>query len=356
MKKTILPIILVVAAAISLPAHAQFGGALKKAQEATKKVAAPAQPAQASPVAIPAQVQQAAPEQAEAEAPKVVRKAAHIWLLDEMDHTNDLRRTFAQEQLELHSADSAKVIKAMVEARHAENLTIMDELAKEEIKGYNSLMTYCQWWTTTFSQVKVENGKVVNYEINCGLWVAGFGEKSYGKLAFLVSDGPRNPPVVDPLPEEDLKAQVARYTNLATMMRKEPPAEQYPELEIAQATRSLLFMAQKNSLELIEKYPNPVPKDGMNDPALNAQLLKLAQAKFPDMGIVKVIVRDSEWTIERDALGNILRKRLGTFFIKKGSNGYRMADHSFAQAYEGSKYGATIHYAVGLKDVPVDYK
>ena len=62
-------------------------------------------------------------------------------------------------------------------------------------------------------------------------------------------------------------------------------------------------------------------------------------------------------TIERDALGQPLRKRIGTFIIKKDGDNYRMTDHSFAQPYEGNgKYGTTIHYAVGLQNLPVDYK
>ena len=348
MKNSILSII-VLAAAISFPAQAQLGGALKKAADAAKKVENVTEKSSN----VQGTIQESVPDEVSAVATAAVRKAKPVWLLAKDEHREDFRGTFATD-IRKYSSDSIKVIKEMVEARHAENLTIMDEIAKEEIENYDGLMQQCRWATTTYADIKMDGNKVVGTIIDCGLHVAGYGENTEGKLAFLVDGGPNKPGIVDPLPDNEYQEELARYENLALMMRQEPPAEQYPERQTAQLARSLIVQAQKNAFELQKKLP--MPDDGMKDPALAAQMLKLAQAKFPNMGIVKVVIRDNDWTVERDAVGNILRKRIGTFVIKKNGDNYRMTDHSFAQPYEGGKYGATIHYAVGLQNLPVEYK
>ena len=345
MKVTILTISIMLATAINFPAHAQLGGVLRRAADAAQKTEGQTD--------IRQSVQDAVPEDAAAAVATANRKTQPIWLLERDDYNVDPRGTFAME-IRHYTTDSLKTIKDHVEARHAENLTIMDDIAKEEIKNYEGLMQQCQWAVTTFADIKVEEGKIVASVIDCGLHVAGYNENTKGQIAFLVAGRPNEPAIVDPLPEDEYQEEMARYNNLALMLRQEPPKEQYPELQTAQLARSLIVQAQKNSFALQVKMP--MPEDGMNNPALAAEMLKLAQTKFPNMGIVKIIIRDSDWTIERDALGQPLRKRIGTFVIKKEGDNYRMTDHSFAQPYEGGSYGSTIHYAVGLQNFAVDYK
>jgi hypothetical protein len=74
---------------------------------------------------------------------------------------------------------------------------------------------------------------------------------------------------------------------------------------------------------------------------------KSADPKADDATAVSII---EGWMIDRDALGNILRRRLSAWVnIKDPETGKRVArNYGFAQQYEGGgKYGSTIFYGVG---------
>ena len=346
MKKNLLTIALALAAVTFsfTPAHAQFGNALKKVTNATKKVEAVTE----KPAEVAGTTQGGTSVASEA---AVVRKAPPVALL-QGDYRDNSRSDFATFIYQMPE-DTVKAIKARVEARHAENLTINDRIAQEEIENYEGLMQQCRWQAKTYADIQVENDKVTSLKIDCGLYVTGANEKSKGELAFFTSGGPYGA-IVAPMPDDRYMDEINRYSNLIIMLQQEEPKEQYPELQTAQLARYFVYTAQKNSIDLQEKQP--LPKDGMNNPALAAEMLRLAQAKFPDMGIVKVIIRDSDWTIDYDAFKKPIRKRIGTYVIKKDGNNYKMTDHSFAQPYAGGKYGATMHYAIGMQNVTVDYK
>ena len=345
MKKLLLSISIVLAAAISLPAHAQLGGALKKAANAAKKVEQAAEKAStateaAAEATAPAQ-ETASPTQAAAGG-SATRKAPIVWPFT--GDGSDIQM-FAF-NIGKESADDIKNLKAQIEARHAENLAINDATAKKEIELYNALMEHCKRQTQNFAKIDIEGDKVSVYRIECRLYTIQFN----GQDPVFHKEG-----IVTPMPDDEWNTQLFFYSNLMLLMRQEPPAQQFPEYQKAQITHQYIFMAQKNSLTMQEKLP--VPKDGMNNPTLAAQMLKLAQTKYPDMGIVKVVIRDADWTIERDALGKPLRKRIGTYIIRKDGDGYKMTDHSFAQPYAGDgKYNPTVHYAIGMTNAAVDYK
>ena len=350
MKKLLLSISIVLAAAISLPAQAQLGGALKKAANAAKKVEKAAEKTSAATEAAAEATTEtttttgggattASPVQSPAGS--ATRKAPIVWPFT--GDGSDIQM-FAF-NIGKQSPDSIKNLKAQIEARHAENLAINDATAKKEIELYGDLMEHCKRQTQNFAKIDIEGDKVSVYRIECRLYTVQFK----GQDPVFHKEG-----IVTPMPDDEWNTQLYFYSNLMLLMRQEPPAQQFPEYQKAQVTHQYIFMAQKNSLGMQEKLP--VPKDGMNNPTLAAQMLKLAQAKYPDMGIVKVVIRDADWTIERDALGQPLRKRIGTYIIRKSGDGYLMTDHSFAQPYEGGSYGSTIHYAVGLQNFAVDYK
>ena len=327
MRNFLLSITIVLAGVISQPAHAQLGGALKKVSEAAKKVEKTTE--KASPV--------------QSAVGDAVRKAPIVWPFT--GDGSDIQM-FAMNIGEL-SPDSIKSLKAQIEARHAENLVIKDATAKKEIELYNNLMEHCKRQTQNFAKIEIEGDKVSVFRIECRLYTVQFKDS---KDPVFHKGG-----IITPMPDDEWKVELFFYSNLMLLMRQESPAQQFPEYQKAQVTHQYIFMAQKNSLAMQEKLP--IPKDGMNNPTLAAQMLKLAQTKYPDMGIVKVVIRDADWTIERDALGKPLRKRIGTYIIRKSGDGYLMTDHSFAQPYAGDgKYNPTVHYAIGMSNVAVDYK
>ena len=339
MKKRLLSISIVLAAVISLPAHAQLGGALKKAAGAVKKVESATEK---TSTATEAATGGTTASPAQTAAGSATRKTPIVWPFT--GDGSDIQMFVFN--IGKESADDIKNLKAQIEARHAENLAINDATAKKEIELYNALMEHCKRQTQNFAKIDVEGDKVSVYRIECRLYTVQFK----GQDPVFHKEG-----IVTPMPDDEWNTQLFFYSNLMLLMRQEPPAQQFPEYQKAQITHQYIFMAQKNSLAMQEKLP--VPKDGMNNPTLAAQMLKLAQTKYPDMGIVKVVIRDADWTIERDALGKPLRKRIGTYIIRKEGDGYKMTDHSFAQPYAGDgKYNPTVHYAIGMSNTAVDYK
>ncbi|MDR0832978.1 MAG: hypothetical protein LBN93_02155, partial [Candidatus Symbiothrix sp.] len=68
------------------------------------------------------------------------------------------------------------------------------------------------------------------------------------------------------------------------------------------------------------KTPEPkqaMPKAGMTNATLESQMLSAAKAQWGDWNPVKVVIRDSQWTIDKTAVGGILRRRLTCFLICK---------------------------------------
>lgn len=101
-----------------------------------------------------------------------------------------------------------------------------------------------------------------------------------------------------------------------------------------------------------------LPTPRMRNAQLEATMLRLANAHFSGIKVEKVFIMDSDWRIQRNALGAILRRTLNTAIVVKESNGkYYLRDLSFEQPYSGGGgYGATKVYGVGVKNDPVNYK
>ena len=101
-----------------------------------------------------------------------------------------------------------------------------------------------------------------------------------------------------------------------------------------------------------------LPTPRMRNAQLEATMLRLANAHFSGIKVEKVFIMDSDWRIQRNAVGIILRRTLNTAIVVKESNGkYYLRDLSFEQPYSGGGgYGATQVYGVGVKNDPVNYK
>lgn len=93
-------------------------------------------------------------------------------------------------------------------------------------------------------------------------------------------------------------------------------------------------------------------KPGALNKSMNAQVLKVAKAKFP--GVIKVVVENDSWTVKREG-GAIARRTLLAWVVTKDAEGNLVAhDYGFAQDYMGGgKYGSLHHYSVGLRQVYV---
>ena len=78
----------------------------------------------------------------------------------------------------------------------------------------------------------------------------------------------------------------------------------------------------------------PMPKAG----SLNAQLHAAALA----------IARD-QWDVKRNALGQILHRVAYGYYIVKDEVGRKAVSHSWAQDYQGGKYGSLRHFGVGAE-------
>lgn len=105
------------------------------------------------------------------------------------------------------------------------------------------------------------------------------------------------------------------------------------------------FKDMKNSLPA-----QAFPASKMNNAALLAACVKAARAMYPKEDASAVSIIESEWMIDRDNFGNILRRRVSAWVnIKDPETGKRVArNYGFAQPYQGGgKYGSTIFYGVG---------
>ena len=99
----------------------------------------------------------------------------------------------------------------------------------------------------------------------------------------------------------------------------------------------------------------PVAKK--KDAALEAEMVKAIKSRgWQNETPIKVIIVESDWRIVRNAFGVILRKEINTNVILKKTDGTcRLTDISFERPYQGNnKYGATIVYGVGMKNLPFD--
>lgn len=307
--------------------------------------------------------------------------------------TNDTRKNHANLfiQLSRYAPDSIRSLKAQTEARHAENMRYFamfkdttgfaanendiktmknakwkpeivnkdDLFALEsvgpipaEIERYYLLMDRARSEATRFGKFgQVAENRVTIPSIQVGVV---YTAQVNGKTVFCRNVDGKN--VITPADEEMFNTEYAKYQNLATLLRKEPPAEQYPEYAGAQLAAQEISMAQKNAIAMEVKQPIPAPK--MNDAALTAKMLKLAQAKYPEWGIVKLVIAESAWRPEKNALGNIIHRRINTkIILPRKSGGYIMRTLSFIEPYAGGgKYGEAQTFGIGTDETAVDYQ
>jgi hypothetical protein len=111
---------------------------------------------------------------------------------------------------------------------------------------------------------------------------------------------------------------------------------------------------QANSAKLQQKAPMPTAR--MNDAALNTQMVQAAKYAYPEWDIVRILITDADWLIERDAFGQIVRRRINAAVIRKEGTGHTMVTINFAQDYAAGNYGTAYRHAIGMDQMAVDYK
>lgn len=113
----------------------------------------------------------------------------------------------------------------------------------------------------------------------------------------------------------------------------------------------------KKSGEMTSGKLKTLPDAKKKDAALEAEMIKAIKARgWQNENPIKVIIIEPDWRIVRNDFGVLLRKEINTNVILKKTDGTcRLTDISFEKPYQGNnKYGATIVYGVGMKNLPFD--
>ena len=114
---------------------------------------------------------------------------------------------------------------------------------------------------------------------------------------------------------------------------------------MADACLRYTSMAMKNNKpENVDYHPMPTPGK-LN--TLAPQALALAKKSDSYADAVAVVIDADDWTVERNAVGVIIRRKVGAWVIKQMKGHKRAFRCQFAQPYTGNGYGALILYGVG---------
>lgn len=175
-----------------------------------------------------------------------------------------------------------------------------------------------------------------------------------GKSHFVIYDNYGNP-VITPAKAEIYDYERAQLIGIRRLLDRRDQSLQWDEHDFANIVISAMAEGQRNSLANQEKLP--VPASQMNNPALKAKMLELARKAYPSWDIKELIIIESAWRIEKNALGQIIHRRINTnIILPNSSGGYTMRTLSFIEPYAGGgKYGAVEAFGIGTDDRAVNY-
>ena len=176
-----------------------------------------------------------------------------------------------------------------------------------------------------------------------------------GKQHFVIYDNYGNP-VITPAKADIYDYERAQLIGIRQLLDRKDDSLQWDEYNFADIVIYSMAVGQRNSLANQEKLP--VPASQMNNPALKARMLELARQAYPSWDIKELIIIESAWRVEKNALGQIIHRRINTnIILPNGSGGYTMRTLSFIEPYAGSdKYGAVEAFGIGTDDRAVNYK
>ncbi len=405
MKKLIA--ILILAFALQGTAQAQLGGLLNKAKEAVKKeamdkstdnatqgVSNPTLDAKASVsmASLSDEVRQAVEKLKDPSlrAPtcwaydsfadrggaafNLEEENANPMALDKMNHFEFVQRIYR------FSSEELDAIKKQIEDRNNDNLSICEAIC---IPGTFSIKSDVGKLFTDGEKFGAEQNlekesKLYNHYINTlksyvtqRYEVEKKGEDTYtlkslqlGKNSirnidgipyFVIYDNYDNP-VITPAKADMYDYERAQLIGIRRLLERKGETPQWDECNFATIAISTMYQGQKNSLAKQEKLP--VPASQMNNPALKAKMLKLARQAYSSWDIKELIIIESAWRVEKNALGQIIHRRINTnIILPNGSGGYTMRTLSFIEPYAGSdKYGEVEAHGIGTDDRAVNYK
>ena len=176
-----------------------------------------------------------------------------------------------------------------------------------------------------------------------------------GKQHFVIYDN-YGTPVITPAKKDIYDYERAQLIGIRQLLDRKGETPNWDEFNFANVVISSMAEGQRNSLANQEKLP--VPASQMNNPALKAKMLELARKAYPTWDIKELIIIESAWRVEKNALGQIIHRRINTnIILPNGSGGYTMRTLSFIEPYAGSdKYGAVETFGIGTDDRAVNYK
>ena len=105
------------------------------------------------------------------------------------------------------------------------------------------------------------------------------------------------------------------------------------------------LLNKANSPANIER--RAMPKAGSLNSQLHAAALAIAKKRMQN--VVDVVITRDQWDIKRNALGVILYRVAYGYYIVKDEQGRKAVSHSWAQDYQGGKYGSLRHFGVGAE-------
>ena len=175
-----------------------------------------------------------------------------------------------------------------------------------------------------------------------------------GKQYFVIYDNYGNP-VITPAKADRYDYERAQLIGIRQLLERKGETPDWDECNFANVLISLMAEGQINSLAKQEKLPMPASQ--MNNPALKTKMLELARKAYPSWDIKELIITESAWRIEKNALGQIIHRRINTnIILPNGSGGYTMRTLSFIEPYAGSdKYGTVEAFGIGTDDRAVNY-
>lgn len=117
------------------------------------------------------------------------------------------------------------------------------------------------------------------------------------------------------------------------------------------------FFTLNKSGEMTSGLLKKLPISKRSDATLEAEMIRAIKARgWMNETPIKVVIVEPDWRIIRNPFGIIIRKEINTNVILKKTDGTcRLTDISFERPFQGgNKYGSTIVYGVGTKNIPFD--
>ena len=293
--------------------------------------------------------------------------------LDKMNHYEFVQRIYR------FSSEELDAIKKQIEDRNNDNLSICEAVCipgtfsiksdvgklftdgekfaaelnlKEESKLYEHYIDVLKSYVTQRYEVeKKGEGRFTLKSLQVGM---NSIRNIDGKQHFVIYDN-YGTPVITPAKKDIYDYERAQLIGIRQLLDRKDDSSQWDEYNFADIIIYSMAEGQRNSLANQEKLP--VPASQMNNPALKAKMLELARQAYPSWDIKELIIIESVWRVEKNALGQIIHRRINTkIILPNGSGGYTMRTLSFIEPYAGSdKYGAVEAFGIGTDDRAVNY-